>query len=232
MANRFLRLPLTFRQELLLEDAQHCLSVKWPEHFNRRDYSGKWSSIALRSASGEISDIMSVPGQSEYRDTALLAECPYFRTVVDGLHCVKETVRLLRLEAGSVIHEHRDPGASYADGFFRLHVPLTSNAETVFLVDGESLAMQPGECWYVDFGLPHSVSNGGKTDRIHLTIDGLRNSWTDELFARAGYDFQEEARSKSMDEDTLRRVVETLRLRGTETDLRLADELERKAEGG
>ncbi len=229
MANRFLRLPLTFHSELLLRDAERCLRAQWPEHFNSRDYSGRWSSIALRSASGEASDILSVPGQRDYRDTALLDECPYFRAVLDGFLCDKETVRLLRLEAGSVIHEHRDPGASYADGFFRLHIPITSNAETRFVVDGERLMMQPGECWYADFGLPHSVSNGGKTDRIHLAIDGLRNAWSDRLFEQAGYDFVEDARARSMDEDTARRVIETLRARGTETDLRLADELERES---
>jgi quercetin dioxygenase-like cupin family protein len=224
MANRFPR-------ELLLRDAERCMRVQWPAHFNQRDYSGRWSSIALRSASGDASDITSVPGQSHYRDTALLDECPYFRTVLDGFLCDKETVRLLRLEPGSEIHEHRDPGASYADGFFRLHVPITSNAETRFLVDGEALLMQPGECWYVDFGLPHSVRNSGETDRIHLTIDGLRNEWSDRLFERAGYDFVEDARARSMDSDTTRRVIETLRARGTETDLRLAEELERESAG-
>lgn len=229
MANRFLRLPLTFRAVLLLRDLERCMQLEWPAHFNQRDYSGRWSSIALRSRSGAVDDIQSVPGQSEYRDTALLAECSYFRAVVDGLLCAKETVRLLRLEAGSVIHEHRDPGASYADGFFRLHIPITSNTGTRFTIDGETLAMQPGECWYLDFGLPHAVSNDGDTDRIHLVIDALRNSWSDELFERAGYDFQEDATRRSMDPETLRRVVETLRSRGTDTDLRVADELERTA---
>jgi hypothetical protein len=54
--------------------------MPWPAHFDHRDYSGYWSSIALRSASEDAGDITSVPGQSHYRDTALLDECPYFRS--------------------------------------------------------------------------------------------------------------------------------------------------------
>jgi hypothetical protein len=219
---------LAFDVARLAADLTSCLRSQWPGHFNHRDYSGEWSSIALRSASGQATDIASVPGQTGYLETPLLAACPYFREVIDTFQCEKETVRLLRLGAGSVVHEHRDPGASYADGFLRLHIPITSNDQTRFVIDRHDLAMQPGECWYANFGLPHSVTNAGATDRVHLVIDGLRNAWTDALFRTAGYDFDEDARASRMDSDTTRRIVETLRARGTETDLRLAADMERQ----
>jgi hypothetical protein len=91
--------------------------------------------------------------------------------------------------------------------------------------------MQPGECWYANFSLPHSVRNDGATDRVHLVVDGLRNPWSDDMFRVAGYDFAAEARDQAMDADTMRQVIETLRARGTETDLRLADDLERRLPG-
>jgi len=228
MANHFLRLPLSFAVAPLTEDLQRCVTQRWPDHFNTRDYSGEWSSISLRSATGVETDIASVPGQQHYRDTPLLDACVAFRRVLDAFHCDRETVRLLRLGAGSVIHEHRDPGAAYADGFFRVHLPITSNDATRFLVGGHDLVMQPGECWYANFSLPHSVRNDGATDRVHLVIDCLRNTWSDGVFAEAGYDFDDEARAKRMDEATTRRVIETLRERGTETDLLLAADLERQ----
>jgi hypothetical protein len=231
MSNRFFRLPLTFDTDRLADDLSRCLTVDWPGHFNARDYSGAWHSIALRSKSGTETDIASVPGQAGYRDTPLLDACPYFRRVVDAFACEKETVRLLRLGAGSVIHEHRDPGAAYADGFFRVHIPITSNDATRFMVDHHALTMQPGECWYANFSLPHSVRNDGATDRVHLVVDGLRNPWSDDMFRVAGYDFAAEARDQAMDADTMRQVIETLRARGTETDLRLADDLERRLPG-
>lgn len=230
-SNRFLRLPLTFSAADLADDLARCLALNWPGHFNTRDYTGEWHSIALRSASGTETDIASVPGQAAYRDTPLLDSCPTFRRVVDSFACDKETVRLLRLGAGSVIHEHRDPGAAYADGFFRVHIPVTSNAQTHFVVDRHALTMQPGECWYANFSLPHSVRNDGDTDRVHLVIDGLRNAWSDSLFRAAGYDFEEEERGRKMDAETTRRVIETLRARGTDTDRRLAADLERRLHG-
>ncbi len=231
MINRFFRLPLTFDSALLEADLIRCLTQEWPAHFNTGDYSGEWSSIALRSASGGETDIASVPGWSNHRDTPLLAACTYFRHVVDSFRCDKETVRLLRLDAGSVIHEHRDPGAAYADGFFRVHIPITSNSQTRFLVGGHELTMGPGECWYANFSLPHSVRNDGATNRVHLVLDGLRNPWSDQLFARAGYDFAEESRGRQMDATTTRLVIAALRARGTDTDKRLADELEGRPPG-
>lgn len=232
MANRFVRLPFTFDPTQLSADLERCLRAEWPAHFNQRDYSGAWTSISLRSASGRPDDIASVPGAAGYRDTPLLDECPYLRQVADAFDCEKETIRLLRLGAGSVIHEHRDPGAGYGDGFFRLHIPITTNTETAFVVDGHELVMQPGECWYADFSRPHSVANRGSTDRVHLVIDGLRNEWSDDVFRRAGYDFDEEARARAADPHTTRQVIEMLRARGTETDLRLAAELEKKVADG
>jgi hypothetical protein len=231
MSNRFFRLPLTFNPTRLEEDLDRCLSLTWPDHFNARDYSGDWSSIALRSGSGLETDIASVPGQTGYRDTPLMAACGHFRRAVEAFRCEKETVRLLRLGAGSVIHEHRDPGAAYADGFFRVHIPITSNDRTRFLVDRLEVPMHPGECWYANFSLPHSVRNEGATDRVHLVIDGLRNAWSDRIFAYGGYDFDEEGRARQMDAETTRRVIEMLRARGTDMDRRLASELEQRIEG-
>lgn len=232
MPIRFLRLPVTFDAALLVEDLTRSLTLEWPNHFNARDYNGQWTSIALRSASGTETDIVSVPGLHKYQDTPLLDACTYFRHVVETFRCDKETVRLLRLGAGSVIHEHADPGAAYADGFFRVHIPITSNDATRFLVDRHELTMLPGECWYANFSLPHSVRNDGDTDRVHLVLDGLRNAWSDDLFAAAGYDFDEEARAKRMDTGTTRRVIEELRARGTESDLRLAADLEQQLKTG
>ena len=226
MPNRFLRLPLTFDPARLAADLTRSVEAGWTPHFNHRDYAGEWTSLALRSASGDTGDIAAVPGAGGYRDTPLLARCAYFRAVLDAFECEKEAVRLLRLGPGGIIHEHRDPAASYADGFFRLHIPITTNLATMFVVDGERLVMQPGECWYADFGLPHSVRNDGNSGRVHLIVDGLRNAWSDQLFAEAGYDFDEEARGRRMPDETRRQVIDALRARGTETDLRLAAELE------
>ncbi len=220
-----LQLPFRFDPVRLAGDLEHCRQA-WQPHANRRDYAGEWGGVALRSASGAEDDLLSIPGLEGYREASLLQACAYFREVLDTFACPLETVRLLRLTPGSVIAEHTDRGASYAEGFFRLHVPITTNAETRFVVAGHRLVMQPGECWYADFTRPHSVSNEGASDRVHLIIDGRRNEWSDAVFAAAGYDFAADADARRMRPEVRRRVVEELRSRGTETDRRLADALE------
>jgi hypothetical protein len=225
MSTRFLRLPMSFEPARLVDDMLRCRDAEWTRHVNQRDYTGDWTGIALRSASGSSGDLVSVAGDS-YRDTPLLAQCPYFAEILDRLACEKETVRLLRLAPGSVIREHRDRGAAYADGFLRLHIPITTNDQTRFVVDGEALPMRPGEFWYANFSLVHSVRNEGATDRVHLIIDALRNTWTDGLFESAGYDFEAEARERQMDPRTRRMVIDELRARGGAMDLQLAGQLE------
>jgi hypothetical protein len=54
-----------------------------------------------------------------------------------------------------------------------------------FIVDGRRVVMGPGECWYNNFNLPHSVTNRGTRDRIHLTIDLGVTGWFAELMQRA-----------------------------------------------
>jgi len=63
-----------------------------------------------------------------------------------------------------------------------MHIPITTNRDVSFILDGETLDMKPGECWYLNVNHVHSVSNNGKTDRVHLVIDGQRNDWSDDIF--------------------------------------------------
>jgi aspartyl/asparaginyl beta-hydroxylase (cupin superfamily) len=86
-------------------------------------------------------------------------------------------VRLLKLAPGAEIREHRDVGISMADEEARLHIPIITNDETDFLVGGQRLSMRPGECWYVNVDLPHSVMNRGRTDRVHLIVDVVVDAW-------------------------------------------------------
>jgi hypothetical protein len=37
--------------------------------------------------------------------------------------------------------------------------------------------MAPGSAWYLRLSDPHSVSNNGAADRVHLVIDALANDW-------------------------------------------------------
>lgn len=221
-----LKLSFSFDPSLLWKDMETCASLEWSKHFNANDYSGNWTSIALYSATGNTNDIHTFGGT--FRPTPLLDKCPAFVGVLDQLQCGKEAVRLLNLAAGSVIHEHRDRGLAYERGVFRLHIPLQTNAAVDFIVDGVRMEMLAGECWYANFDLPHSVHNKSNENRVHLVIDCIRNEWSDQLFAAAGYDFAKErevlapdhtttlamiAELERMDSDTARAMIADLKKR-------------------
>ena len=222
-SNRFFRLPFVADPVHLVHDLRICQQRDWPVHFNRADFSGRWTSIALRSASGNETDIRAHPG--EYTNTPLLAKCLYFQTVLNQFHCQLESVRLLALAPDSVIHEHRDGQTSYEHGFFRLHIPIQTGSDVCFRVDGESLPMAAGECWYANFDLLHSVRNDGLTDRVHLVLDCRRNAWSDDLFARAGYDFAAEQRSQHPSPELTRQIIAELSRHSTDTARQLIQQL-------
>jgi hypothetical protein len=96
---------------------------------------------------------------------------------VRRLRCPVGSVRLLRLSAGGQIREHRDEGLRMELGLARLHVPILTGQDVEFYLGAELVTMAPGECWYLNFDLPHRVQNLGTTERIHLVIDCEVNDW-------------------------------------------------------
>jgi aspartyl/asparaginyl beta-hydroxylase (cupin superfamily) len=86
------------------------------------------------------------------------------------------------LAAGSRILEHRDFDLGQQHGVVRVHIPVQTNADLEFLLDGERVVMNEGESWYLDLSLPHRVNNAGTIDRIHMVIDCVVNEWVRALF--------------------------------------------------
>lgn len=207
------KLPQTYNVERLKTDLKICQKTDWLLHFNQNDFTGHWSSFALRSISGSESDILATPNAT-FQDTPTLNKCLYFKEIIDSFQCTKEAVRLLSLSPNSYIKEHKDLAAGYEDGFFRIHIPIQTNDKVEFRVNKKSLPMREGECWYANFNRLHFVSNEGETDRIHLVVDCLRNDWSDQLFATLGYDFEEEKKSK-YDQKTKLMMIEQLSLMKT-----------------
>ncbi|MGZ4116413.1 MAG: aspartyl/asparaginyl beta-hydroxylase domain-containing protein [Bacteroidia bacterium] len=225
--NNSLLLPIKIDTKKLCEDLQTCLKAQWKEHFNTHDYSGSWTAISLRSQSGNAEDIHAHNSTLPFANTPLLEQCNYFKEIIDSFQCEKETVRLLRLQPGSVIKEHRDLGLAYRFGDFRIHIPILTEAAVTFLVGGKNIPMKKGECWYADFDQLHSVKNDSTSERIHLVIDGKRNEWTDDLFKKAKYDFEAEKRQLQpvYDEETLNNMIICLEKINTDTSRKMINDL-------
>jgi hypothetical protein len=50
----------------------------------------------------------------------------------------------------------------------RVHIPIYTNDDSNWIIDGVEYHMEPGYAYLVNTTLPHSVENRGTTNRIHL----------------------------------------------------------------
>ena len=171
------KLPFHFDAPAMQADAAAFGRDEWTPHFNRHYYEGDWSGIALRAAADAHVELYPDPTATAYRDTAQLARCAYIPAVLRSFECELESARFLRLGAGAEIREHRDYKLSIDDGVARVHIPVITNPDVEFFLDGERIDMHAGEAWYLNFNLHHRVRNNSTTDRVHLVIDCIVNDW-------------------------------------------------------
>ncbi len=177
-----LRLPFLFDEKKLLSDLS-LITINWIPHFNNLGYRGTWDAIPLYAPNGDASNIFAIENTNqEVMATPILKDCNYFKEIINSFQCQILSARILKLTPNSEIKPHKDHKLGYEDGNFRIHIPITTNENVHFILDNKRIVMLPGECWYTNVNYTHSVSNTGKTDRIHLVIDGKRNDWSDELF--------------------------------------------------
>jgi len=180
-----LKLPFEFDPAKLKEDLSKINDDEWYLHFNKSDYEGDWSGIALRApakAMHPIQKLSPLPGIEDFVDTDVLNKCGYFKTILNNFLCPLKSVRLLKLNPGSIIREHTDSFLSFEDGAARIHIPIQTNPDIYFYLDGKRIIMNEGESWYLNFSLKHKIENRSNVDRIHLVIDCDVNEWLADVF--------------------------------------------------
>jgi hypothetical protein len=59
----------------------------------------------------------------------------------------------------------------------RVHIPIKTNNDSNWIIDGEEYHMEPGWAYLVNTTLPHSVENRGISNRIHLYC----KVWTEDV---------------------------------------------------
>lgn len=166
------RLAVSFDAAALVRDIDAIDQSMWTRHFNANYHDGGWSGVALRAQDGDASRLYPDPqGSSEYFDTPMRAACPAIDAALASFGPGLRSARLLRLAPGSCIREHRDYGLSLESGEARLHVPVCTDPNVEFYLDGQLVQMEPGECWYLNLDLPHRVENFGTRARVHLVVD-------------------------------------------------------------
>jgi len=230
---KYLRLPFQFDAPLLQQEVLQLDAGAWKMHHQKLHYDGGWTVLSLRSLDGSSNNIFTaVTDSAEHFDTPLLDHCPYMRSVLDQFHCPLNTVRLMKLNAGAIIKEHRDIELNYENGSVRFHIPVITHQDVEFYLDHERLQLREGECWYLNFNLPHSIINNSPVDRIHLVIDANVNDWVKNIFSDGSISNRKEFDDPGVNNDptTKKEMIFLFRQMNTETSKRLADELEKELE--
>lgn len=86
----------------------------------------------------------------------------------------------VKLAAGKKINEHYDDGL-YLTLVKRHHIPIITNDEVWFYVDGIKKNLKTGEIWEIDNTKLHKVENSSNNDRVHLIVDIMPNSYIGQI---------------------------------------------------
>ena len=167
------RLALHFDPAALQRDLARIDESWWRAHLGPY-HDGNWESVSLWAPDGDLFNQRTVGGP--WAATRALQMCPEFSVAMDAFGCEKNRVRLMRLRSGGHIFRHSDPVQDVAHDLVRLHIPITTNPDVLFLVNEQRLVMQPGEVWHVDVRFPHEVHNRGGEHRVHLVVDLVSNA--------------------------------------------------------
>ena len=181
------KLSISFDTDRLLEDLGRLSAEDWHVHEQTglSYVRGRYLTAPLVAAHGSANDIATYDS-TDFRPTPILEKCPYFFDVVSRFKSSLSRVRLMQLTPGASLEEHVDLVDQGVDFHLaRFHVPIKTNPGSAMIVDGKRANMSPGECWYLDVGLPHSASNHGAEERIHLVVDCFIDDFVNEL---VGYD--------------------------------------------
>jgi quercetin dioxygenase-like cupin family protein len=223
---KYIRLPFYFDAEQLQKEVNSIAAQHWQLHYQTKHYTGGWSAIPLRSVGGNTENIIVSPFDDVvYKDTIFLEQSVYLKEVLSSFPCLLKAVRLLKLDAGAIIKEHRDAELAFEHGEVRIHIPVITNGLVEFILDKERMVLKEGECWYMNFNLLHTIENKSNAARIHLVIDAVVNDWVKELFAQPSL-LRKETEEPGLDDATRLQIIAQLRQLGTDTGNRLADEME------
>ena len=231
---KYLQLQKTFDESKMQAELALLEEGWWKEHYNKAHYEGEWRVLPLRSIDGREENVIAVhasAGIREWKDTPLVEKCPYLQSVLGFFETQKNAVRLMKLDAGSVIKEHRDHELSFEEGEVRLHIPIITNPQVEFYLQEERVLMQEGQCWYLNLSLPHKVRNAGATARIHLVIDCQVNDWITTLFSKPATVYKtidNTKPEKKYSGGEQLKIITQLKLMNTPVSLELAAKMEKE----
>ena len=159
----FLKLPLQFDAAALEREVRALPASAWVPH--PTGFEGN-EAVRLVTPNGEPTDELDgIMGPTEQ-----LLGMPYVQQIMGELGGVWGRSRLMGLRAGGEVPQHVD-SHYYWRTHWRIHIPVITNPQVLFSCGGETIHMEPGECWLFDSFRWHRVVNGGTEQRVHLVLD-------------------------------------------------------------
>lgn len=168
IANEFIRLPLRFDVQRLTDEVQAFSSEEWMPHVQQ--FPGNVA-IPLISLNGEMNNDFNGPMAA----TDKLRRSPYIQQVLASFGEVFGRSRLMGLDAGCSVPEHRDVNYHWYSRV-RIHIPIISNDQVTFYCGDKNVHMAPGEAWIFDSWKCHRVENRSDQFRVHLVVDTAGSS--------------------------------------------------------
>lgn len=158
-----LKLPIRFSGEALEREVRALPPSRWVPHPNLIPGN---DAVRLVTPDGEDTDEL----DGRMAPTPDLKACPNIIRIMNELGGTWGRSRLMGLAAGSEVPPHVD-SAYYWRTHLRIHIPVITNPGVTFTCGGQSVRMEPGECWVFDSFQPHEVHNRGDQHRVHLVLD-------------------------------------------------------------
>lgn len=179
-------LPMQF-DAARMRDEVHSLGLGEFVYYDVRPLRGPAHEIDPSIAPPPPADDYADGSWTDWLDTPAFARCAYLQQVIDTFraHTTVNLVRVLRLAPRATVREHTDPTLALhiERSMVRLTIPIQRPVEVEFVLGGEPVPMQPGECWYLRLTDPHSIVNRSDEERISLTLDVIPNEWVYDLVA-------------------------------------------------
>jgi aspartyl/asparaginyl beta-hydroxylase/L-proline 3-hydroxylase-like protein len=138
-----------------------------------------WQTCMLWSVGGEVGDgvIAHYDTSQACRPTVFGEQVPYLRSLVEENFATEHLLfgRMVVM-ADNVLVPHRDfvefgDRPAEARATHRLHVPLATGEDCLFMEDNVIYRMLPGEVWSLDVTRIHSAAVLCDTRRVHLILD-------------------------------------------------------------
>ena len=94
---------------------------------------------------------------------------PLVQSVMQHIIGIPALRMLSVIMPGNSIEAHSDP--QEPDWLTRLHIPLTTNDQSIFYIAGQPNHFEVGKAYHVDTRVEHAIENYGSTPRIHFMLD-------------------------------------------------------------